>query len=99
VNILPPEIILLLELLENFRPLMRHEIIETFILLITGFLVGEAKHGTVRSSVFAPANYQPARISDFFTTHRVSSQKLMAKRTSLEGARDSLVLQPLRSTW
>jgi hypothetical protein len=46
-------------------------------------LVGEAKHGTVRSSVFAPADYQPARISDFFTTHRVSPQKLMAKLTEL----------------
>jgi Transposase DDE domain len=80
VNILPPEII---QLLENFRPLMRVEVFETFILLITGLLVGEAKHGTVRSSVFAPADFQPARISDFFTTHRVSPQKLMAKLTEL----------------
>jgi hypothetical protein len=37
----------------------------------------------VRSSVFAPADYQPARISDFFTTHRVSPQKMMAKLTEL----------------
>jgi hypothetical protein len=80
VNILPPEII---QLLENFRPLMRVEVFETFILLITGLLVGEAKHGTVRSSVFASADYQPARISDFFTTHRVSPQKLMAMLTEL----------------
>jgi len=80
MNILPSEII---RLLENFRPLMRVEVFETFTLLITGLLVGEAKHGTVRSSVFAPADYQPARISDFFTTHRVSPQKLMAKLTEL----------------
>lgn len=80
MNILPPVII---QLLENFRPLMRVEVFETFILLITGLLVGEAKHGTVRSSVFAPADYQPARISDFFTTHRVSPQMLMAKLTEL----------------
>lgn len=80
MNILPSEII---QLLENFRPLMRVEVFETFTLLITGLLVGEAKHGTVRSSVFAPADYQPARISDFFTTHRVSPQKLMAKLTEL----------------
>jgi hypothetical protein len=70
-------------LLENFRPLIRVEVFETFTLLITGLLVGEAKHGTVRSSVFAPANYQPPRISDFFTTHRVSPQKLMAKLTEI----------------
>jgi hypothetical protein len=80
MNILPSVII---HLLENFRPLMRVEVFETFTLLLTGLLVGEAKHGTVRSSVFAPADYQPARISDFFTTHRVSPQKLMAKLTDL----------------
>lgn len=80
MNILPSEII---QLLENFRPLLRLEVFETFTLLITGLLVGEAKHGTVRASVFAPADYQPARISDFFTTHRVSPQKLIAKLTEL----------------
>ncbi len=46
MHILPPEII---QLLENFRPLMRIEVFETFTLLVTGLLVGEAKHGTVRS--------------------------------------------------
>jgi Transposase DDE domain len=80
MNILPAEIS---QLLENFRPLMRIEVFETFMLLLTGVLVGEAKQGTVRASVFAPADYQPARISDFFTTHRVSPQKLMAKLTEL----------------
>lgn len=80
MNILPSVII---QLLETFRPLMRVEVFETFTLLITGLLIGEAKHGTVRSSVFAPADYQPARISDFFTTHRVSPQKLMAQLTAL----------------
>ena len=50
MNILPSEII---RLLENFRPLMRLEVFETFTLLITGLLVGEAKHGMVRASVFA----------------------------------------------
>lgn len=80
MTILPSEI---LQFLENFRPLMRAEVFETFGLLIAGLLVGEAKHGTVRSSVFAPADYQPARLSDFFTTHRVSPQRLMAKLTEL----------------
>src|SRR5215510_16021312 len=80
MTILPSVI---LQLLENFRPLMRVEVFETFTLLLTGLLIGEAKHGTVRSSVFAPVDYQPARISDFFTTHRVSPQGLMAKLTEL----------------
>jgi hypothetical protein len=80
MHILPPEIT---QLLENFRPLMRVEVFETFTLLLTGLLIGEAKHGTVRSSVFAPPAYQPARISDFFTTHRVSPQRMMAKLTEL----------------
>jgi hypothetical protein len=71
------------QLLANFRPLMRVEVFETFTLLLTGLLIGEAKHGTVRSSVFAPPAYQPARISDFFTTHRVSPQKLIAKLAEL----------------
>jgi Transposase DDE domain len=69
--------------IEIFRPLLRVEVFETFSLLLVGLLVGEAKYGTVRSSVFAPADYQPARISDFFTTHRVSPQALMAKLTTL----------------
>ena len=80
MNILPSELI---QWLENFRPLMRVEVFETFTLLLAGLLVGEAKYGTVRASVFASAEYQPARISDFFTTHRVSPQKLMAKLTEL----------------
>jgi hypothetical protein len=42
---LPSEII---QLLENFRPLMQVEVFETFTLLITGLLVGDVKHGTVR---------------------------------------------------
>jgi len=80
MDILPLE---LLKILENFRPLMRVEVYRTFGLLITGLLVGQAKHGTVRASVFGPAEYQPARISDFFTTHRVSPQALMAKLSAV----------------
>ena len=76
MNILPFEVQIIIE---NFRQLMRHEVFETFYLLMTGILIGEAKHGTVRSSVFARANYQPARISDFFRIHRLSAQEIMAK--------------------
>jgi hypothetical protein len=66
------------ECLSTFRPLLRAEVFLTFSYLLTGLLIGEAKWGAVRASVFAPADYQPARTSDFFTTHRVSPQRLMA---------------------
>jgi hypothetical protein len=69
--------------IHSFRPLLRAEVFDTFYYLVVGLLIGEAKFGTVRASVFAPADYQPARISDFFTTHRVSAQSLMAELTAL----------------
>jgi len=74
---IPPTVII--RLLENFRLLMQVEVFETFTLVITSLPVGEAKHGTARSSVFAPADYQLVRVSDFFTTHRFSPQETMAK--------------------
>ena len=67
----------------SFRPLLRAEVFATFYYLIVSLLIGEAKFGTVRASVFAPADYQPSRISDFFTRHRVSPQELMAELTAL----------------
>jgi hypothetical protein len=79
MGILPSQIQSFIQL---FTPLMRVEVFETFSLLLTGLLIGEARHGTVRSSVFAPADYQPARISDFFCRHRLSAQALMAKLAS-----------------
>lgn len=66
-----------------FRPLLRAEVYLTFTYLVTGLLVGEAKWGAVRASVFAPAAYQPARTSDFFTPQRVSPQRLMAALAAL----------------
>src|SRR4030095_16553528 len=69
--------------IQSFRPLLRAEVFDTFYYLLAGLLEGCAKFGTVRASVFAPADYQPARISDFFTTHRVSPQALMAELTAL----------------
>jgi len=35
-------------------------------------------HGTVRSAVFAPADYQPQRLSDLFCRHKLTQQALMA---------------------
>jgi hypothetical protein len=49
--------------------------------LLCGLLIGEAKHGTVRASVFAPAHYQPQRLSDLFGRHKLSRQAVMAQLT------------------
>jgi hypothetical protein len=69
--------------IQSFRPLFRAEVFETFCLLMTGLLIGEAKAGTVRSSVFAAANYQPQRLSDFFCRHKLSHQAFMARLVAL----------------
>jgi hypothetical protein len=44
-----------------------------------GILIGEAKYGTARASVFAGPNYWPQRLSDLFCRHKLSHQALMAK--------------------
>lgn len=64
--------------IHQFRPLFRAEVFETFSLLLTGLLIGEAKFGTVRAAVFAQADYQPQRLSDFFCRHKLSHQAFMA---------------------
>jgi len=75
---LPSELIAFISAL---RPLMRAEVFDSFCFLLMGLLVGEAKHGTVRSSVFAPADYQPQRLSDLFCRHHLSHQAFMAALT------------------
>lgn len=65
-------------ILQTFQPLMRHEVFTTVSYLLTGLLIGEAKAGTVRASVFAPADYWPQRLSDLFCRHKLSGQALMA---------------------
>ena len=72
---LPAEVI---SFISALRPLMRAEVFDSFCFLLMGLLVGEAKHGTVRASVFAPAEYQPQRLSDLFCRHKLSHQALMA---------------------
>jgi hypothetical protein len=37
----------LISFINRLRPLMRREVFDTFVLLLTGILIGEAKHGTV----------------------------------------------------
>lgn len=72
---LPSELISFISCL---RPLFRAEVFDSFCFLLTGLLVGEAKSGTVRASVFAPAEYQPQRLSDLFCQHKLSHQAFMA---------------------
>ncbi len=72
---LPSELI---SFISALRPLMRAEVFDSFCFLLTGVLVGEAKHGTVRAAVFAPADYQPQRLSDLFCRHKLSHQAFMA---------------------
>jgi Transposase DDE domain len=62
---------------------MRPEAFDSFSFLLMGLLVGDAKHGTVRASVFAPADYQPQRLSDLFCLHKLSHQAFMARLASL----------------
>lgn len=72
---LPSELI---SFISALRPLMRAEVFDSFCFLLTGLLVGEAKYGTVRAAVFAPAEYHPQRLSDLFCRHHISHQALMA---------------------
>jgi hypothetical protein len=65
-------------ILQTFQPLMRSEVFPPFCYLLTGVLIGEATAGTVRASVFAPADYWPQRLSALFCRHRLSSQALRA---------------------
>jgi hypothetical protein len=73
---LPAELVSCIEL---FRPLFRAEVFASFGYLMTGILIGEAKYGTVRASVFAEADYWPQRLSDLFCRHQRSPQAFMAK--------------------
>ncbi len=73
--------LVLLDFISMFRPLLRAEVLDSFTYLLCGLLIGEAKHGTVRASVFAPAHYQPQRLSDLFCRHKLSRQALMAQLT------------------
>jgi hypothetical protein len=70
-------------ILQTFQPLMRAEVFSSFGYLLTGLLIGEVKAGTVRASVFAPADYWPQRLSDLFCRHKLSGQALMAHLASL----------------
>src|SRR5215510_12447050 len=73
---LPPAIVDFIHLL---RPLFRAEVFTSFSYLMLGILIGEAKYGTARASVFAGPDYWPQRLSDLFCRHKLSHQAFMAK--------------------
>jgi hypothetical protein len=75
---LPPELI---SFIQQVRPLFRAEVFDSFCYLMMGLLIGDAKQGTVRSSVFAPAGFWPQRLSDLFCRHKLSHQAFMARLT------------------
>jgi hypothetical protein len=73
----------IVQFIHEFRPLFRAEVFDSFTYLFLGLLMGEAKYGTVRAAVFAPAAYQPQRLSDLFCLHKLSHQAWMARLTGL----------------
>lgn len=77
---LPSELV---NFLQALRPLFRAEVFVSFGYLMVGILIGEAKYGTVRASVFGGADYWPQRLSDLFCRHKLSHQAFMAKLTAL----------------
>ena len=93
---LPSELI---SFISALRPLTRVEVFDSFCFLLTGLLVGEAKHGTVRAAVFAPAAYQPQRLSDLFCRHKLSHQAFMAALARLALATQYPTGLPQRLFW
>ena len=73
---LPPELV---SFLQALRPLFRAEVFASVGYLMAGLLIGEAKYGTARASVFARAHYWPQRLSDVFCRHKWSPQAFMAR--------------------
>ena len=47
----------IVDFLQLLRPLFRAEVFTSFSYLMLGILIGEAKYGTARASVFAGPNY------------------------------------------
>lgn len=73
----------IIQFIHEFRPLFRAEVFASFTYLLLGLLMGEAKYGTARAAVFAPADYHPQRLSDLFCLHKLSHQAWMACLTAL----------------
>jgi hypothetical protein len=66
---------------------------------MAGILIGEAKAGTVRASVFAGADYWPQRLSDLLCRHKLSHPAFMAKLAEMALAALSPAGLPARLFW
>jgi hypothetical protein len=53
------------DFISMFCPLLRAEVFDSFTYLLCGLLIGEAKHDTVRASVFAPPPLTAATLVGF----------------------------------
>ncbi|HID10476.1 MAG TPA: hypothetical protein EYP17_04140 [Candidatus Latescibacteria bacterium] len=73
----------LLEALSALRPVFHAASWESFLYLLAGLLVGQAKAGVVRASLLAPPSYTWRRLLDFLRRNRWSGLKLMGALTSL----------------
>ena len=93
---LPSELVSFIALL---RPVFRAEVFVSFCYLIVGILIGEAKAGTVRASVFAGPTYWPQRLSDLFCHHKLSHQAFMAKLVEIALASRYPAGLPARLFW
>lgn len=93
---LPPEIV---SFIWNLKPLFRVEVFESFSYLMTGLLIGEARCGVMRASVFAPAGYQPQRLSDLFTSHKLSHEDFTRALIALAMTRIYRFALPVRLFW
>lgn len=89
----------LMNFIQLWRPLFRAEVFQSFCYVMIGILIGEAKLGTVRASVFADADYWPQRLSDLFCRHRLSHQAFMAKLAEVVLAHLYPAGMPARLFW
>jgi hypothetical protein len=89
----------IVDFIHLLRPLFRVEVFTSFCYLMLGILIGEAKYGTARASVFAGADYWPQRLSDLFCRHKLSHQAFMAKLVEVALASLYPAGLPMRLFW
>jgi len=73
----------LMEALGMLRPVFHASSWHSFLYLMAGLLLGQAKAGVVRASLLAPPSYNWRRIPDLLRRNRWSGIKLMGALTSL----------------
>lgn len=73
----------LMEALSALRPVFHASSWQSFLYLMAGLLLGQAKAGVVRASLLAPPSYNWRRLLDLLRRNRWSSLKLMGALTLL----------------